>query len=564
MADRNQTPDADFQEISQEEFRKERKEQKKEHNQKEDSRLKRRAEQRKERAEERAKEKADRKAAKVKAKADLKAEKVRTREEKKRVKAQLKADWKAEKRAQRLANRPKRIRRLIIFLVVLFVILGAAGYGYFHYVGYFRTHFLHGTVINGEDVSYQTADYVRGRMKKDVGAYTLTIKERKNEEVLKAADLGWTYVDDGTVGRVLEAQNAWKWPFEMTMVKKYKVTHGTSYDKEKAKKAITQLDCLTGEITEPVDASIKTLADGSYEIVPEVEGNEVDPDKLREIIFAALDAGKKTVDIEDTYVKPKVRADDRKLNDRVRDWNSYLHVNLTYQFGSNTENVNGSYLKQYLSDNGSKISLSTDWIKTLVYQWGEKYNTFGREVTFTTHGGTQVKIPSGGDYGWYLNTDKMIDDLTEAIKNGESGTREPIWLFEAKGWDNNNLTGTYIEISLEDQKLWLYQDGVQTLETDIVSGDPAADRATQKGLFAIDTKKSPERLNERDEQGYEDPVGYWVPYNGGQGIHDAPWRSAFGGEIYKTNGSYGSVNVPPDQMETIYNAVSAGTAVVVY
>lgn len=48
------------------------------------------------------------------------------------------------------------------------------------------------------------------------------------------------------------------------------------------------------------------------------------------------------------------------------------------------------------------------------------------------------------------------------------------------------------------------------------------------------------------------------------GIHDANWRSTFGGQIYLTNGSHGCVNVPPANMPALYQAVKVGTPVVIY
>ena len=33
---------------------------------------------------------------------------------------------------------------------------------------------------------------------------------------------------------------------------------------------------------------------------------------------------------------------------------------------------------------------------------------------------------------------------------------------------------------------------------------------------------------------YEQPVTYWMPFNGGIGFHDADWRPYFGGDRYLT------------------------------
>ena len=60
-------------------------------------------------------------------------------------------------------------------------------------------------------------------------------------------------------------------------------------------------------------------------------------------------------------------------------------------------------------------------------------------------------------------------------------------------------------------------------------------------------------------------VDYWMPFTrGGCGLHDANWRSRFGGEIYKTNGSHGCVNLPHDKAEELFNMISIGTVVIVH
>ena len=72
-------------------------------------------------------------------------------------------------------------------------------------------------------------------------------------------------------------------------------------------------------------------------------------------------------------------------------------------------------------------------------------------------------------------------------------------------------------------------------------------------------------LGTLDTMGYETPVKYWMPFNGNVGIHDADgWRSKYGGEIYRTNGSHGCINTPEEAAKTIYETVSIGTAVIVY
>ena len=63
---------------------------------------------------------------------------------------------------------------------------------------------------------------------------------------------------------------------------------------------------------------------------------------------------------------------------------------------------------------------------------------------------------------------------------------------------------------------------------------------------------------------YESPVTYWMPFNGGIGLHDATWRSRFGGSIYYYSGSHGCVNLPYSAAADIYSIVEAGMPVVCY
>ena len=63
---------------------------------------------------------------------------------------------------------------------------------------------------------------------------------------------------------------------------------------------------------------------------------------------------------------------------------------------------------------------------------------------------------------------------------------------------------------------------------------------------------------------YETPVTFWMPFNGGIGLHDATWRGRFGGSIYRGNGSHGCVNLPYSAAEKIFKSLSPGEPVVVY
>ncbi len=142
---------------------------------------------------------------------------------------------------------------------------------------------------------------------------------------------------------------------------------------------------------------------------------------------------------------------------------------------------------------------------------------------------------------------------------------------KAKGTSDNDLGDVYVEISIDRQTMWCYKNGQLVVETPVVTGDISKEgRATPKnGCWPIFwktteyTMKGPKDANGQPE--YTAFVHYWMPFNGGVGIHDLASRgNNFGGDIYKTNGSHGCINTPLEAAKTIYETVSVGTPVIVY
>ncbi len=64
---------------------------------------------------------------------------------------------------------------------------------------------------------------------------------------------------------------------------------------------------------------------------------------------------------------------------------------------------------------------------------------------------------------------------------------------------------------------------------------------------------------------YETPVDYWMRVTWtGIGFHDAGWQPAFGGELYKTKGSHGCINMPPTAAAQLYNLIDYHTPVIIH
>ena len=121
------------------------------------------------------------------------------------------------------------------------------------------------------------------------------------------------------------------------------------------------------------------------------------------------------------------------------------------------------------------------------------------------------------------------------------------------------LTGKFVVVDISAQTLTLYDGNTIILETPVVTGDKDK-YDTPTGKFEIRKKDTDTYLV---GPGYRTHVDYWMPFNGGIGLHDADWRSKFGGNIYVNNGSHGCVNIPPKYADDVFENVKKGTKVLV-
>ena len=127
---------------------------------------------------------------------------------------------------------------------------------------------------------------------------------------------------------------------------------------------------------------------------------------------------------------------------------------------------------------------------------------------------------------------------------------------------------SYVEIDLTRQKVWVYVDGNLEIETDCVTGCINNGHETPTGIFTLTYKTKDKILRGEKlpsgEYEYESHVDYWMPFNGGIGLHDASWRDTFGGDIYINNGSHGCINLPIKEAEKLYSIINSDMPIIVY
>jgi hypothetical protein len=236
-------------------------------------------------------------------------------------------------------------------------------------------------------------------------------------------------------------------------------------------------------------------------------------------------------------------------------------VTVTYQFGDQSEVLDNDRILSWLKEQeDGSVAIDEQQAKAFVKELAEKYDTAYTHRTFHTTGGRDIQITQG-DYGWRIDQEAETKHLLELLAAKQSAVCEPIYAQTAAVHAQNDWGTTYVEVSLTDQYLWLYKDGHCILESYFVSGNPTRGHATPKGIYSLTYKTRDATLS---GEGYDSKVKYWMPFNRNVGLHDAPWRKTFGGQIYKNNGSHGCINLPPANAAKIYENVDKNTPVIVY
>ena len=462
----------------------------------------------------------------------------------------------------------------IIFLAVLVTLAAAYGWEAHKYTEIF----IDGTFINGIDVGGMTVDEVESEIASGVETYKLDITFKNGDrETLDGKDFGFAYVPSNHVQKILDDQNILLWingKFGQTV--RYTVDEATTYDKDKLEELLEALPERQPENEDkPRNAFLKLKMNRTFTIIPETEGFVVLPDKLLEAVCAAVENGERKLDLtlaEDVYEHAAVTRDNEELNVQMNDLNAFLDTTITYDLPGGLQQIldrNTTYRWIAQSDDGFYY-INTDTLKEDVTAYIAKlaesvdYEKDTREFISSQRGTVELKCDK---YGTTVDQEKEIEALTTNLINHMTEEREPAYS-RNDPVPPADFEGTYIEVDVDNQHVYFYKDKKLIVDSACVTGRKSSGASTPKGVFSIYSKQRNRVLHgpqrEDGSYEYESFVKYWMPFLRGYGLHDASWRSDYGGDIYLYGGSHGCVNLPESKAAAIYEEVEVGTAVIVF
>lgn len=463
---------------------------------------------------------------------------------------------KQKKRGKRRARFGANILGVIaITLAIGYTIVGLS----------YKDSFLPNTIIGGIEVGGMTVEEVQEKIQEGIERYQLVIEERNHrEEIISGKEIGLYPVYDPSLAHILEEQNPLLWGVKWMNGESYEQNCMVSYNAEKLEALVLSLECLNPEqIIEPVNASLVWKEGEGLVIEPEEKGSEPVYERLLEEIEIAVSSLKTRISLDERgiYRETEITEKNPTLLDKKEQWEKYVSVKVTYQFGNRSEVVDGNAIINWLTeDENGKTQIERKKVEEYVKGLAKKYNTAYSTKKLVTSYGPTVKITQG-NYGWMIDQKKEVEELIKIIETGEGGERKPVYLQTAASHDGPDYGDTYVEMNLTAQHLFYYKDGKLLVESDFVSGNEEKGWSTPAGAYELTYKQKDAILRGSN---YKTPVTYWMPFNGNIGMHDGYWRSSFGGTIYKKNGSHGCVNLPSTSAKKIFENIEKGTPILCY
>ena len=444
---------------------------------------------------------------------------------------------------------------------------------------YFTDHLLPNTYVCGEKCSLMTTGEVSSMLVDRAKEKTFTVSFRESDDLsIKGSEIGLFYADADFSERLMSSQDVMKWPASFFTKSENDIVETFSINKDRLRNVLNEVPPMQEEnMTPPRDAYIDySEKDKRFVIVPETEGTVINTEQAADIVFSSISSGRKSVDLDEengVYAEPEIRSSSESLKEKADELNTAILGSITYDLpDGETVVLDADTMSGWIGsdDDGYYIDEDKWYDEAVVFvdEIAKKTNSVWETREFDSTDDGTVDVP-GGTYGYIVDKDAEIDAIVDMIHNDEDEERAPYYTSEeSEDRSNHGFGGTYVEVSISGQHLWYYEDGDLVMDCSVVTGTSGR-TDTPRGQFRVQfTQRNAVLLGRPDANGnpsYRTPVSYWMPFYDGCGLHDANWRGSFGGNIYKSNGSHGCVNMPPAAAAELFDHIEGtNTIVIVY
>ena len=309
---------------------------------------------------------------------------------------------------------------------------------------------------------------------------------------------------------------------------------------------------------------------GNFVAHDEVYGNQLQVDNVQKAMAQAMvgmnvsQDGPAQVRFEvtncDAYLPPERTIAnslfdyDAMLRDRVEE----MSVTLDFH-GTPRTMTQEDLLSVLIADEKGRVQIQEKPLKDMIALWHQE--TMEKNVPYLFNSQVDGVLPIEFlKVDYEINQTELLTLLSKKLIELEDLELEVPWYC----WRNGEafaIEGHYVEVDIHNQVMTYVKDGEVLVTTDVVTGNTWG-YPTPTGYYKVENKDVNCWLSGAD---YNVHVDYWVGFIGyTYGLHDADWRTIFGGDHYKIEGSHGCVNTPKGPMAKIHENIEVGVPVLVH
>ena len=461
-------------------------------------------------------------------------------------------------------------RKLFVFLGFMILLLVLMLCGYITLAIYYREGFSFNTWINGVYCTGKSIEEVNLELQSKVESPNISIFDIDgNAYQLPLDEIRYASDYTQSLQEYMHNQNPYLWIENVVFSQKHQVDPTIHFEQSNLYDYWKELPFVEIEQQREQAISIQITEKG-YCLVDGLS-NRLNLEYSFSLLEEAIHRGESTIDMfqigayESTPLNEKQK-ETMKLWAQIE---AFQTCNITYDMGDKLIAIDASVASDFIAleadgtfalDENKELILDHKRVEAFINTLSDTYNTYGKEREFHATRG-DIVVVKGGTYGTELDAKAEVNYLTNAFLASKSEVHIPAYKKSGVVRGEDDIGNTYIEIDMTEQRMYYYQDGKSIVETDIVTGNTSRRMGTPEGVNFVYAKQKKRVLR---GPGYASPVKLWMPVTGNIGIHDASWRSKFGGEIYKKDGSHGCINTPYEHAKEIFDSIEVGIPVVMF
>ncbi|NLG04825.1 MAG: L,D-transpeptidase [Clostridia bacterium] len=463
----------------------------------------------------------------------------------------------------------KKTAKITAFVIGGILILGIIIYA--SLAIYYSSGFLYGTWINNYYCTGLTAENAELLILNDEQPYTLTLfEENGTSEVISGDQFDFSTDYLSGLEDIKRKQNVYYWGYYLLNPQYYEVKPEYLFDESKLLAQVEQLNCFKLEAyNQNQKLEISKTADG-YKLVDQ-KVNTIDQAKVKQLILEAVAKGERELSLidHDCYEAYQYTDEEKSILELWEKIDRLQNSKLVLKDGKIELTLEGTEAASWLVKEGKDFLLDENGALVLDQEKLEEFLK-KEELLFNSSGASRVwQRPNDGKIitintkgkKYEVDTKQELDEINKALSAGHTMTRKPFYAKVGEPRSEINMGNTYIEVDMAEQKLYYYKDRELILTSDTVTGNTSRGNGTPEAVCEIYFMQKNRTLRGAD---YASFVHYWIAVKGRIGIHDATWRDKFGGDIYKTNGSHGCINLPKENAAKLYEMVETGIPVILH